>query len=198
MASCALQPGNFRPVGNGSIHCSCYIRMKGRHQDRQLHATVAANRDSGTCCVRRRLSPRTHVVHAPPLSLFLSLHQCNLLPLSDKRESRVLSSLWLTFYVFLLSSPWRERLSHFFPSSTFSHLWLKSYRDLGPSSLSRPIYPYYKSAQITQQHIGRYSPKVRTSINLVCPPFAQPFEARHAIREIICRRLQNPNTWRAR
>jgi hypothetical protein len=114
MASCALQPGNFRPVGNGSIHCSCYIRMKGRHQDRQLHATVAANRDSGTCCVRRRLSPRTHVVHAPPLSLFLSLHQCNLLPLSDKRESRVLSSLWLTFYVFLLSSPWRERLSHFF------------------------------------------------------------------------------------
>jgi hypothetical protein len=40
-----------------------------------------------------------------------------------------------------------------------------------------------------------YSPEARTSINPVYPPFAQPFEARHAIREIYCRRLQNPDSW---
>jgi hypothetical protein len=38
-----------------------------------------------------------------------------------------------------------------------------------------------------------YSPEARTSINPAYPPFAQPSEARHAIREIYCRRLKNPN-----
>jgi hypothetical protein len=110
---------------------------EARHHDRQPHATAAANRDIGTRDMSEDLLFKV-VVHAPPLSLFLSLHQCNLLPLSDKRESRVLSRGSLTFQFFLLSSPWREGLSHF-SSSPFSHPWLKSYRDLGPSSLSRPF-----------------------------------------------------------
>jgi hypothetical protein len=48
-----------------------------RHHDRQPHATAAANRDSGTCGMSEDLIFTT-VMHAPPLSLFLSLHQCNL------------------------------------------------------------------------------------------------------------------------
>jgi hypothetical protein len=62
--------------------------------------------------------------------------------------------------------------------------------------LSPICNPYYKSTQITQQHkldVGCYSPEARTSINPMCPPFAQPSEAWHAIREIYCWRLQNPD-----
>jgi hypothetical protein len=53
--------------------------------------------------------------------------------------------------------------------------------------LSPICNPYYKLAQITQQHeldVGCYSLEARTSINPVYPMFAQPSEAGHAIREI--------------
>jgi hypothetical protein len=56
--------------------------------------------------------------------------------------------------------------------------------------------PYYKLAQITQQHkldVGCSSPEARTSINPMYAMFAQPSEARHAIQEIIWLRLANPD-----
>jgi hypothetical protein len=45
--------------GIGGIHCSCHMRMKGRHQDRQPHATTAANRHSRTHSMSEELPPNT-------------------------------------------------------------------------------------------------------------------------------------------
>jgi hypothetical protein len=77
-------------------------------------------------------SSRTPVVHTQPLCLFLSLHQCNLLPLSDKREGRVLSS-FTTF-----DFPFSSEKEHFLSSSTSSHHGFYEPQTLGNSSLSRP------------------------------------------------------------
>jgi hypothetical protein len=84
------------------------------------------------CLGHLTCSSRTPVVHTQPLCLFLSLHQCNLLPLSDKREGRVLSS-FTTF-----DFPFSSEKEHFLSSSTSSHHGFYEPQTLGNSSLSRP------------------------------------------------------------
>jgi hypothetical protein len=95
------------------------------------------------------LAPHAHLLSmqeltlSHPLSTHVtspSLHSCNLPPLTYKRESRgPFQGTGSNFLLFpSLFSSEGSALS-FFPSSTFSHPWLKIYRDLGPSSLSRPF-----------------------------------------------------------
>jgi hypothetical protein len=167
ISSCTHLPGHIRlagslPSGFGLMHTP---RVRGIH-----------------CLDHLTGSSRTSVVHAQPLSLFLSLHQCNLLPCLIKgRAGSSREAGWF----FTLTSPFPPRGRTSFLLQPPAAMASTNYRDLGLSSLSRSFCnPYYKSAQITQQHeldIGCYSAEARTSINPVHPLFAQPSEARHAI-----------------
>jgi hypothetical protein len=45
--------------GVGGIHYSYLLHVRGRHQDRQPHAVMAANRDNGTRGMSQELPPYT-------------------------------------------------------------------------------------------------------------------------------------------
>ena len=114
----------------------------------------------------------------------LSLHSCNLPPLFYKRDGR--GPFYGADSSLLLLSPLGRS---FFLSLFFFNLEPDLALTLQRLGIELPLSPictpYYKSAQITQQSeldVGCYSPEARTSINPCVPPFAQPFEARHAIR----------------
>jgi hypothetical protein len=142
--------------------------------------------------------PRTPVGHAYSLSPGLS-HRINVTCtpcLIKGRAGTSRGELWrFTFSFSLLLGGKGSLIFSFFylqPSEA------QKLQRLGTKLPLSPIYnPYYKSTQITQQHeldVGCYSPEARTNINPMCPLFAQPSEAWHAIREIICRRLENPDS----
>jgi hypothetical protein len=89
--------------------------------------TTAANRDSGTHDMSKELpyTCQSCTLSPSPLSWIVPSHQCELLPLSDKRESRVLSRSSLAFLLLSFSISSREGLTLFFffylhPSMTLS------------------------------------------------------------------------------
>jgi hypothetical protein len=58
------------------------------------------------------------------------------------------------------------------------------------------LYIYYNPVQITQQrelNVGCYSPEFWTSTNPYVPPFAQPSDTQHAIREIYWPAVTEPH-----
>jgi hypothetical protein len=134
-------------LGVRGIHCPCHLLGKARRRDKQSHMATTASKSQGRWDLlhEEKAPSRTHVGHAR--TLFFSLHLCNLLHLAYKRESRGPfqgTSCDFLLFTFYFSS--REELS--LSSSTSSHPWLsKNYRDLGPSSLSRPFVPH-----TTNQH----------------------------------------------
>jgi hypothetical protein len=117
--------------------------------------------------MRRKLPP-VYLLNMHTLSF--SLHSCNLLPSAYKRKSWGSLRKGALAFDFLLSLLSRGALPFFFYLQPTMALTLQR---LGKSSLSHSfVPPYYKSAQVIQQHeldVGFYFPEARTSINHAYP-----------------------------
>jgi hypothetical protein len=195
MTSHAYQPCNLRLVGFPPEKFGFSHSHMQMPSDRSIQRPRCMHEAWHRGLTRATMQPASPIHLLCKHTPHLSLHSCNLPPLCYKREC------WgprergvLLFYSFLLLT--READSHFllqppvFMASTLQRLGTKL-------PLSPICNPYYKLAQITQQHklnVRCYSPVAQTSMNPVYPMFAQPSEARHAIRKIICRWLQNPDS----
>jgi hypothetical protein len=141
-----------------------------------------------------RFSSRTPIEHARAHSLTLSTHvTCS--PWHIKGRVGVLSKGQGSSLFNVTSSFFSREEPLFF--NLQPAMASTNYRDLGSSSLSCPFVPLLQiSANNTTTRTGR---RVLLSggpyqYKSCVPPFAQPFEARHAIREIYCRRLEKPDT----
>jgi hypothetical protein len=120
--------------GVGGIHCFYLLHVRGRHQDRQPHATTAANRDNATRGMSQEL-PRTPVAHAhsPPLLSPNLSHRINVICSPCLIKGRARSSrqtLWLVLFTSSFSS--QEEVSFIFSLFNLEPpVALKNYRDLG-------------------------------------------------------------------
>jgi hypothetical protein len=89
-----------------------------------------------------------------------------------------------------------EVLSHFLFLQPWARLDSRTTETWDRVPSLADLYVYYNLVQITQQrelNVGCYSSEFWTSINPYVPPFAQPSETQHAIREIYWPAVTEPH-----